>query len=78
MHVPRPSRLLRRWGGNRQGLSVTPAVWVRLYSAETAETGKVHVLYGTHQLVAALPPLHRISRTEARLKPYFSPNNVSE
>jgi hypothetical protein len=36
---PRPSRLLRRWGGNRRGLSVTPAVWVRPYtSAKTAET----------------------------------------
>ena len=37
---PRPSRLLRCWGGNRRGLSVTPAVWVRPYSAETAETAE--------------------------------------
>ena len=30
---PRPFRLLRRWGGNRRDLSVTPAVWVRPHSA---------------------------------------------
>ena len=39
---PHPSWLLRRWGGDRRGLSVTPAVWVRLYSAETAESETVH------------------------------------
>ena len=31
---------LRRWGGDRRGLSVTPAVWVRPYSTETAETAE--------------------------------------
>ena len=44
---PRPSRLLRRWGGNRRGLSVTPAVWVRPYSAETAETARSDIDVGS-------------------------------